>query len=68
MTPQAMAFTAIWLGAYSLARAFVRPFMPDLVAEWAASQEAPQVPHMEEMLIMCPDLAETMSFKAALEQ
>ena len=55
MTPQAMAFTAMELGASSLERALVKAFMPPLDAEYAVSKDAPTFPHTEEILSILPE-------------
>ena len=60
MTPHAIAFTWTLLGASSFARAFVNPLIPDLDAEYATSQEAPESPHIEEMLMILPERFDTI--------
>ena len=42
--------------------------MPDLEAEYATSQEAPDVPHMEEILMIFPERLETIGGIACLQQ
>ncbi len=66
MTPHAIAFTWTLLGASSFARAFVNPLIPDLDAEYATSQEAPESPHIEEMLMILPERFDTIGSRDGL--
>ena len=68
IVPQAMAFTAMLLGASSFPRAWVNAFSPPLVVLYATSQEAPLNPHMDEMLIICPCLLLTICGMISLQQ
>ena len=52
ITPGAMQFTVIPLGASSFARAFVRPIIPALDAEYTTSQEAPTSPQIDDIFII----------------
>jgi len=54
ITPGAMQFTVIPDGPTSLASAFVNPIIAAFDAEYATSQEAPQIPQIEEMFIIEP--------------
>ena len=54
ITPGAIALTLIFDGPSSLAKAFVIPLIPALDTEYATSQEAPIIPHIEEIFIIQP--------------
>ena len=68
MTPHAIAFTWTLLGASSLASALVNPLMPDFEAEYATSQEAPEMPHIEEILMILPERFDTIGGMACRQQ
>ena len=60
ITPGAMQLTRTPLGPSSLASACVRPMIAALLAEYAASHDAPLRPHMLEIVTMAPLLREIM--------
>ena len=67
ITPGAMQFTVIPLGASSFARAFVRPIIPALDAEYTTSQEAPTSPQIDDIFIILPQCSETIYRVASRE-
>ena len=60
MTPGATQLARTPLGPSSLASACVRPMSAALLADYAASQEAPARPHMLEIVTIAPLRRETM--------
>ena len=54
--PGAIAFTLIFEGPNSLAKALVKPLIAAFVVEYATSHEAPVIPHIDEIFIIQPFL------------
>ena len=68
MTPGATALTRMCDGPSSLASALESAISAPLVAEDAASHDAPTCPHMDEMFTIAPDWRASIDGSAARMQ
>lgn len=68
VAPGATQFTRIPTGPSSFAKDFVNPIIAALEAEYTTSQDAPVMPHMEEILIMEPACLKSIPGRAARVQ
>ena len=66
--PQTIVFTWILLGASSLAKALVKELTAPLLLEYATSHEDPTFLHMDEILIILPNLFLSIASMANFEQ